>query len=201
MNPKIAVFSGGISPEREVSLVSGENVFKALSKKFDAVSVRLDENALPSGIDPDEYVIFPAMHGDYGEDGTLQGQLDAAGFEYAGCGSLSSRACMVKPAAKALLAFAGLPVARSIEFRACEKPSAGALAALFPGGCVVKPADKGSSVGLSVARDSAGAEKALSGIESGSWMAEELVKGREFSIGVIFGRAAGVVEIIPDGGI
>lgn len=201
MNPKIAVFSGGISPEREVSLVSGENVFKALSKKFDAVSVRLDENALPSGIDPDEYVIFPAMHGDYGEDGTLQGQLDAAGFEYAGCGSLSSRACMVKPAAKALLAFAGLPVARSIEFRACEKPSASALAALFPGGCVVKPADKGSSVGLSVARDSAGAEKALSRIESGSWMAEELVKGREFSIGVIFGRAAGVVEIIPDGGI
>ena len=201
MNPKIAVFSGGISPEREVSLVSGENVFKALSKKFDAVSVRLDENALPSGIAPDEYVIFPAMHGDYGEDGTLQGQLDAAGFEYAGCGSLSSRACMVKPAAKALLAFAGLPVARSIEFRACEKPSASALAALFPGGCVVKPADKGSSVGLSVARDSAGAEKALSGIESGSWMAEELVKGREFSIGVIFGRAAGVVEIIPDGGI
>lgn len=90
MNPKIAVFSGGISPEREVSLVSGENVFKALSEKFDAVSVRLDENALPPGLDPDEYVIFPAMHGDYGEDGTLQGQLDAAGFEYAGCGSLSS---------------------------------------------------------------------------------------------------------------
>ena len=81
MNPKIAVFSGGISPEREVSLVSGENVFKALSEKFDAVSVRLDENALPPGLDPDEYVIFPAMHGDYGEDGTLQGQLDAAGFE------------------------------------------------------------------------------------------------------------------------
>lgn len=170
-----------------MSLVSGENVFKALSEKFDAVSVRLDENALPPGLDPDEYVIFPAMHGDYGEDGTLQGQLDAAGFEYAGCGSLSSRACMVKPAAKALLKFAGLPVARSVEFQAGCKPSAGALGALFPNGCVIKPADKGSSVGLSVARDSDGAEKALSGIESGSWMAEELVKGREFSIGVICG--------------
>lgn len=165
------------------------------------MSVRLDENALPPGLDPDEYVIFPAMHGDYGEDGTLQGQLDAAGFEYAGCGSLSSRACMVKPAAKALLKFAGLPVARSVEFQAGCKPSAGALGALFPNGCVIKPADKGSSVGLSVARDSDGAEKALSGIESGSWMAEELVKGREFSIGVICGRAAGVVEIIPDGGV
>lgn len=108
---------------------------------------------------------------------------------------------MVKPAAKALLKFAGLPVARSVEFQAGCKPSAGALGALFPNGCVIKPADKGSSVGLSVARDSDGAEKALSGIESGSWMAEELVKGREFSIGVICGRAAGVVEIIPDGGV
>ena len=201
MNPKIAVFSGGISPEREVSLVSGENVFRALSKNFDAVSVRLDENALPDGLDPGECVIFPAMHGDYGEDGTLQGQLDAAGFEYAGCGSLSSRACMVKPAAKALLGFEGLPVARSVEFHAKNRPAAGLLAGLFPNGCVIKPADKGSSVGLSVVRDLGDAEKALAGIENGSWMAEELVRGREFSIGVICGRAAGVVEIIPDGGV
>ena len=81
MNPKIAVFSGGISPERDVSIVSGENVANALSKNFEVLPVRLDKNELPGGISPDEYIVFPAMHGDYGEDGTLQAQLDSAGFE------------------------------------------------------------------------------------------------------------------------
>ena len=69
MNPKIAVFSGGISPERDVSIVSGENVANALSKNFEVLPVRLDKNELPGGISPDEYIVFPAMHGDYGEDG------------------------------------------------------------------------------------------------------------------------------------
>lgn len=201
MNPKIAVFSGGISPERDVSIVSGENVANALSKNFEVLPVRLDKNELPGEISPDEYIVFPAMHGDYGEDGTLQAQLDSAGFEYAGCGSLSSRVCMVKPAAKALLKFAGVPVARSLEFDAKAKPSAETIAELFPGGCVIKPADKGSSVGLSVALDLISARSALDSVKEGLWMAEEYVKGREFSVGVIYGKAAGVVEIIPEGGV
>ncbi len=201
MNPKIAVFSGGISPERDVSIISGENVAKALSKSFEVLPVRLDKNELPGGINPDEYIVFPAMHGDYGEDGTLQAQLELAGYEYAGCGSLSSRVCMVKPAAKALLKFADVPVARSLEFDSKAKPSAETLAELFPSGCVIKPADKGSSVGLSVALDRLSARNALDSVKDGLWMAEEYVKGREFSVGVIYGKAAGVVEIIPDGGV
>ena len=201
MNPKIAVFSGGISPERDVSIISGENVAKALSKSFEVLPVRLDKNELPGGINPDEYIVFPAMHGDYGEDGTLQAQLELAGYEYAGCGSLSSRVCMVKPAAKALLKFADVPVARSFEFDSKAKPSAETLAELFPSGCVIKPADKGSSVGLSVALDRLSARNALDSVKDGLWMAEEYIKGREFSVGVIYGKAAGVVEIIPDGGV
>lgn len=201
MNTKIIVFSGGISPERDVSLVSGKNVFEALSKNFETFAVRLNENALPPNYDPNEFIIYPAMHGDYGEDGTLQAQLDNAGFEYAGCGSLASRVCMVKPAAKALLKFAGVPVARSLDFDADQMPSASTIIELFPNGCVIKPADKGSSVGLSVVHNSDDAKAALSQIKSGSWMAEEYVKGREFSIGVIYGKAAGVVEIIPEGGV
>lgn len=202
MNKEIIVFSGGISPERDVSLVSGKNVFEALSKNFKTRTVQLDKNELPQGLNPAECIIYPAMHGDYGEDGTLQAQLDAAGFEYAGCGSLSSRVCMVKPATKALLKFAKIPVARSLEFDAAEKkPSAEILTELFPNGCVVKPADKGSSVGLSVVHSQADAAVALESITDGAWLAEEFVKGREFSIGVIYGKAAGVVEIIPEGGV
>lgn len=198
---KVVVFCGGISPESEVSKVSGKFVFESLRKNFDAELVVLEKNELPSGLDNRACVVFPAMHGDYGEDGTLQKQLDEAGFAYAGCGSLASRVCMVKPAAKALLKFAGLPVAASIEFDAAQKNMARAIAALFPNGAVIKPADKGSSVGLSITHSAAETESVVEKISEGFWLAEEYMKGREFSIGVIDGKAAGLVEIIPEGGV
>ena len=81
---KIVVFCGGISPESEVSKVSGKYVFEALRKHFDAELVVLEQNRIPEGLNPKECVIVPAMHGDYGEDGTLQAELEAAGFSYAG---------------------------------------------------------------------------------------------------------------------
>ncbi len=201
MRKKIAVLSGGISPERDVSLISGKCVLEALSKKFDAQGFQLDENKLPDGLNPSEWIVYPAMHGDYGEDGTLQEELEAAGLPYAGSGSLSSRICMVKPAAKALMKFSGLPVARSVEFDAKNKPSPEALAQLFPRGAIIKPADKGSSVGLVRAETRGELEDCLQKLNGGLWMAEEFIAGREFSIGVIYGKSAGVVEIIPEGGI
>lgn len=115
--------------------------------------MRLDENKLPDGLNPADTVIYPAMHGDYGEDGTLQEQLEAAGFSYAGCGPLSSRVCMVKPAAKAVLKFAGLPTARAIEFSADDKPSAETLFELFPNDSIVKPADQGQQRGADNGED------------------------------------------------
>ena len=108
---------------------------------------------------------------------------------------------MVKPAAKAVLKFAGLPTARAIEFSADDKPSAETLFELFPNGSIVKPADKGSSVGLITVKTPADAEAGLKTISEGQWLAEEFRRGREFSIGVIYGRAAGVVEISPEGGV
>ncbi len=142
MKQKIAVFCGGISPERDVSLVSGKNVAEALSKNFETALVRLDKNELPTGLNPEDTVVYPAMHGDYGENGELQRQLEEAGFSYAGCQPLSSRVCMVKPAAKALLKSAGLRVAKSLEFSAQDKPTTETLFELFPKGVVIKPADK-----------------------------------------------------------
>lgn len=201
MKQKIAVFCGGISPERDVSLVSGKNVAEALSKNFETALVRLDKNELPSGLNPADTVVYPAMHGDYGENGELQNQLEEAGFSYAGCQPLSSRVCMVKPAAKALLKSAGLRVAKSLEFSARDKPTAETLFELFPQGVVIKPSDKGSSVGLTAAKTAEAAADGLNAIEDGQWMAEEFLRGREFSIGVIYGKAAGVVEIIPEGGV
>jgi len=200
-NPKIIVFSGGISPERDVSIISGKNVFEALSKNFETQSIVLEENRLPKGLDPEKCIIYPAMHGDYGEDGTLQAQLDAAGFEYAGCGSLASRVCMIKPAAKALIKFNGVNVANSIEFSAEEKPDAQSVSKLFSNGAIIKPSDKGSSVGLIVARTQKEIEEGVKSIKSGTWMVEDFHHGREFSVGVIYGKAAGIVEIKPQGGV
>ena len=199
-NNKIAVLCGGISPESEISKVSGKYVFDSLKKSFDARLFVLEKNELPEGLDS-SFAVFPAMHGDYGEDGTLQKQLEDAGIEFAGCGSLASRVCMVKPAAKALMKFAGLPVAKSIEFSAGGKPDAAAAAKLFPNGAVIKPADKGSSVGLTIAKSAAEIEAAINSAGEGFWIIEEFVKGREFSMGVIGGKAAGLVEIIPNCGV
>lgn len=200
--PEIAVFCGGVSPEREISLVSGKNVAEALSENFETRLLRLDENALPAGLDPRKTIVFPAMHGEYGEDGALQAQLEAAGFAYAGCGPLSSRVCMSKPASKALMEAAGVPVPRSVNFRFPDIPSAGALRGVLGGdGIILKPADKGSSVGLYAARGEEELAQALSEISEGSWLAEEMLRGRELSVGVIFGKATGIVEIIPDGGV
>ena len=199
MNKKVIVFSGGISPERDVSLVSGKFVAQAMSKSFDTELIVLDKNELPQGLDPKECVIYPAMHGDYGEDGTLQAQLDAAGFIYAGCDSLSSRVCMVKPAAKSLMKFANLPVARAIEFESDTKPSN--IGSLFPEGAIIKPADKGSSVGMTVAKNAKEVDEAVKNAGEGKWLVEEFVKGREFSVGVIYGKATGIVEIKPEGGV
>ncbi len=198
---KITVLCGGISPESEVSKISGKFVFEALCKNFDTRLIVLEKNELPTDIDKSCEVVFPAMHGDYGEDGTLQKQLDDAGISYAGCGSLSSRVCMVKPAAKALMKFAALPVANAFEFDANEKIDTHAVANMFPNGAIIKPADKGSSVGLVISKSPEQTRQAVEKIDEGFWMVEDYIHGREFSIGVLNGKAMGLVEIIPEGGV
>lgn len=200
-NFKVAVLMGGISSEREVSLVSGKFVFESVKKNFDAVCITLDKNELPKGLSSQNTIVFPVMHGEYGEDGTLQKELEDAGFAYAGTNSIASRVCMNKPAAKFLMGAAGLNVAKGIAFSAKEKPSACAATEMLGERLILKPADKGSSVGLKTLNGKAELEAALSEISEGMWLLESFFKGREFSIGVIGGKAAGIVEIIPEGGV
>ncbi len=199
--PRVAVLCGGISPERDVSIVSGKHVFEALQKNFCARLFTLDENKVPEEINAEEYIVYPAMHGDYGENGDLQANLDFLGIEYAGSGELSSRVCMVKPAAKALIKSIGLPVAKEFIFSAENKPSAEILLNSLGSSIILKPADKGSSVGLSRIQNLSEAKDALGNISNGMWLAEEFFIGRELSVGVIDGKAAGIVEIKPEGGV
>lgn len=200
-NFKVAVLMGGISSEREISLVSGKFVFEAVKKSFDAVCVALEKNEIPRGLDPRETIVFPVMHGEYGEDGTLQKELEDAGFAYAGTGSVASRVCMNKPASKALMKAAGINVSPEIIFTKAGAPDAESAIRLLGERLILKPADKGSSVGLKTIRGAAELTAALAEIGGGLWMLESFFKGREFSVGVIGGKAAGIVEIIPNSGI
>ena len=89
--PIIAVFAGGSSAERDVSLGSGKASALALARSYPTRLFELNTDALPAGLDPQRHVVFSTLHGTFGEDGGMQQLLDAAGVTYAGCDAASVR--------------------------------------------------------------------------------------------------------------
>ena len=89
--PQIIILSGGIGPERDVSLRSGQALFDSLSKSFSTQLHDMRDKNLPESLSPDLDVIFPIIHGEFGEDGELQELLESGGFEYCGSDTSSSR--------------------------------------------------------------------------------------------------------------
>lgn len=197
----ITVLCGAISPEREVSIRSGAACAEALKTMFPRTELRvLDENALPADLDPARNVIFPVIHGEYGEDGKIQRELDARGFAYAGCGADACRICIDKAFTKEKLRAAGVPVTRDVAFSAPRRPRAKSLVGRLGRGIVLKPADKGSSVGLFLLAGTREVKRALAKVRDGKWIAEPRLFGRELTVGLIDGAAGGVVEIRPKSG-
>src|SRR3954449_11174756 len=114
-SPRVAVVCGGPAAEREVSVASGREVANALREAFAEVSVHepdlhLAEELLRGSID----VVFPALHGPLGEDGSIQGMLEVGGVPYVGSGVAASACAMDKVIAKRLFRDAGLPLAREV---------------------------------------------------------------------------------------
>ena len=199
--PIIAVFAGGISSEREVSLGSGAAAAVALARTFPTQLFTINADALPAGLDPKRHVVFSTLHGTFGEDGGMQRLLDAAGVTYAGCDAAGSALTMDKAATKAAAAARGVAVAKGLTFSAANKPTADEVVAALGEQVVVKPNDQGSSVGLTVATDRSILAQALAGITEGNWLIEQRLVGRELSVGVLNGKAMGVVEIRPKSGV
>jgi D-alanine-D-alanine ligase len=199
--PIIAVFAGGTSGEREVSLGSGRACADALARTFPTRLFRIDADALPAGLDPRHHVVFSTLHGTFGEDGGMQRLLDAAGIEYAGCDAESSALTMDKTQTKQAAAASGVRVIPGILFPANRKPSADEVIAKLGEKVVVKPNDQGSSIGLRIVGSRAELVEALVAITSGNWLIEQRVFGRELAIGVINGKAMGVVELRPKSGV
>lgn len=199
--PIIAVLAGGISAERDVSLGSGRACAAALARSFPTRFVEITAEALPAGLDPRRHVVFSTLHGTFGEDGRMQRLLDAAGIHYAGCDAASSETTMDKARTKEAAAARGVRVARDLKFGADRVPTADVVIAQLGEQVVVKPNDEGSSVGLTMVASRAELTAALAGIKRGNWLIEERLRGRELSVGVLGGRAMGVVEIRPKSGV
>jgi D-alanine-D-alanine ligase len=200
-SPVIVVLAGGVSAEREVSLGSGRASALALARSFPTRFVEVGAATLPAGLDPARDVVFSTLHGTFGEDGGMQRLLDAAGIHYAGCDAAASAVTMDKTRTKELAASRGVLVSPGIRFTAAAKPDADAVIAALGERVVVKPNAEGSSVGLSLPGTRAELVASLAAIERGEWLVERRLTGRELSVGVLGGRAMGIVEIRPRSGV
>ena len=199
--PVIAVFAGGTSPEREVSLGSGKAAALALAYTHPTQFFPIEADALPAGLDPARHIVCSTLHGVFGEDGGMQRLLEAAGVAYAGCDAKASDLTFDKWRTRQSVSAQGVQVAPGRLFQASAKPTAAALTAEFGEQVVLKPNCQGSSVGLQIVTSKVGLEIALNGIRQGEWIAEERIVGREFTVGLLRGRGMGVVEIVPKSGV
>lgn len=197
----IVVLCGGIGSERDISLASGRSIAEVLDRHFTVELLCLDKANLPDSIKGDQSVVFPALHGEFGEDGSLQTLLEAAGIHYCGSGPAASRLCMAKDQTKSLARELGINAPEGIAFDGAEAPLADAIISELGSSLVIKPTDQGSSVGLSFTEHRSALGVALSQIRSGRWLIERRIRGRELTVGLLNGKALGVVEILSASGV
>ena len=198
MSTNVAVIMGGPSVEREVSLVTGCAVEKALIGLGYNVTAIDADRSLPARLlecAPD--VAFNALHGRLGEDGCVQGLLEVLGIPYTHSGVLASAVAMNKPAAKKLFAEAGLTCP---EGKVCKYHEVMA-GDVFAPPYVIKPLNEGSSVGVHIVLDG---DNQLH-LEGEDWpfgdevLVEKYIPGREIQVAVMGERALGAIEIKPRG--
>jgi len=210
----VLVLAGGISHERDVSLRSGRRLVDGLLAHGLSVELRDPDASLLAHIRasrPD--VVWPALHGASGEDGALRGLLDAIGVPYVGSRSDAARLAWDKPTAKTLVARAGLPTPRSITLPRDAFRELGAVSILheisdeFPAPLVVKPAQGGSSQGVTIVTDLEQLPRAM--VEAYTYgdvaLVEQRVTGTEIAVSILDTGdgpvALPAVEIEPLGGV
>ena len=194
----VAVLLGGLSSERDVSLVSGvacADALERLGAQVSRVDAGRDLAQVLTTLKPD--VVFNALHGAWGEDGCVQGVLETLGLPYTHCGVLASALAMDKAKAKAVLAAAGVSVPGGGLFNRFEA----AKRHVLPPPYVVKPNAEGSSVGVFLVFE--GANSPPQELVAPSWtfgeevMIEPYVAGKELAVAVKDGKALTVTEIVP----
>jgi D-alanine-D-alanine ligase len=195
---RVVLLMGGRSAEREVSLVSGRECAAGLAEagyKVTTVDVRDDLTVVLKALDPKPDLVFNALHGRYGEDGTIQGVLDWLAIPYTHSGVLASALAMDKTVAKRLFESAGLrcPAGQLVHRSAVQ--AGDVLARPY----VVKPNNEGSSVGVTIVRQGDNALP-FSGIDwpfGDQVLVEPYIPGRELTVGVMGDRPLAVTELRP----
>jgi D-alanine-D-alanine ligase len=202
---RIGVLMGGLSAEREVSLRSGENVYRALKARgYNAIKLELSspDELIPKLAEVD--LVFICLHGGLGEDGTIQALLDCLGKPYTGSGALASRLALDKLLAKEAFLRAGLPTPPYIH-----PDSEGWLAVALEGAehlgfpVVVKPRAEGSSLGVRIVHSPAELEAALRETKErfGDLYLEKFIPGKEVTAGILRiggeDRALPLIELRP----
>lgn len=192
--PRVLVLMGGPDAEREVSLHSGEEVAAALRKtnKFIVIEQVIDRPTASELAQFECDVVFPALHGTWGEGGGLQRELEALNIPYVGSQPAAAALAMDKIATKNKLTALGVPTPSS------QPLNVGDTCTVEPP-LVLKPINDGSSVDLRICRTKAEVDAARAHLHPrrGRIMAESYIKGREITIGIVLGKLLPLIEIVP----
>lgn len=196
---RIGVIMGGISSEREISLQSGKSIIENINKeKYEVLPIVIDKKEdiinKSKGID----FALLALHGQFGEDGTVQSVLQTLGIPYSGCGPLSSAMCMDKDVSKSVLEANGIRTASWINLRKDDNIDFNKINELgYP--VVVKPTHGGSSVATFIVKEDKEIENCVS--EAFKWdsevMIEKFIKGDEITCPVYNNKMLPVIAIKP----
>ncbi|MDB2120399.1 MAG: D-alanine--D-alanine ligase [Clostridium sp.] len=196
---KVGVIMGGISSEREISLKSGNSVVENIDKnKYEVIPIVIDKKEdIINKVKGIDFALL-ALHGQFGEDGTVQAVLQTLGIPYSGCGPLSSAACMDKDMTKSLLQAAGIRTAPWINLRSEDEINYDDIKELgYP--VVVKPTHGGSSVATFIIKEEKEIKNAVK--EVFKWdnevMIEKFIKGDEITCPVMGREMFPVVAIKP----
>jgi D-alanine-D-alanine ligase len=200
---KTAVLCGGWSLEREVSLRSGKNVYNALKNMgCNAILIDVDKDIVDVLKKEKPDAAFNALHGIFGEDGGVQAILDMLEIPYSGSGVLASAIGMDKLMSKRVAISVGIKTSDFLEIKDFENDREKAIGEIgFP--MVVKPVKEGSSLGVSIVKNTNELYKAVEELKKshGSLFCEKYIKGREVTVGVISGyneiKALPILELCP----
>jgi len=194
---------GGLSREREISLKTGKAILKALAEKgYHASPIDVGQDIAETLIKEKIEIAFMALHGRFGEDGTIQGMLELMRIPYTGSGVLASALALHKIMAKKFFFCEHIPTPTYEVFYREEigRNSRRTISLPFP--VVVKPAREGSTIGVSIVKEEDDLIPALQ--EAGNYdeeiLVEEFMKGKEITVGVLEDIPLPVIEIVPKSG-
>ena len=199
----VAVLMGGWASERPVSLMSGEGVAKALESRGHRVTrIDMDRDVALRLAEAEPEVVFNALHGVPGEDGTVQGMMDLMGVPYTHSGLQTSVIAIDKELTKHTLVPHGIPMPGGRIVRSEELYDGDPLARPY----VLKPVNEGSSVGVAIVTADGNYGNPISRDSAGPWqqfeslLAEPYIRGRELTAAVLGDRALLVTELVPKSG-